>query len=461
MAYTIALGTFSKLENSTAQPTTTGWAEYSVNLKDGCDISNPEITLSVSWTTVSAYNYATMMGRYYFIVSKNMLRENLCVLQLKVDVLATYKTEIGSATLYVLRSAAASNGSIRDNFYPMIGSVTQYHQVQTTGIPGDFGSGIYVLNVAGTNTSGANTLYQFSPSEFRKLFENLYTTINGFQLSDVIAEVVKRWGGNPQSLINSAMWFPSAFSSGTPETITIGAWNSGANGIPLTSAIYDFTSYTFTLNKHPQAASRGAYLNLAPYSQYNLGMPGIGVISLDTSKLIGETSITIKRTMDAISGQLVCDVVGTSSAQILAHLKGQIGIPISLRGAGNTSLPSSGISSLGAAAVAAATGGAAAIAGAVTSGIGTVLDAVGGAPVNTGVGSGAADIMNRAAWLDSTFYNVTDADNTEHGRPLCENRQISTLSGFNVVSEGYVAIPGPLPEMEQVKALLEAGFFYE
>lgn len=461
MAYKIKLGAFSKLENSTAQPTVTLWAEYDINLKEGCDISNPEITLSIDWATVSGYNYAKLLDRYYWIVGKNMLRESLCVLQLKVDVLATYKSEIGATSLYVLRSAYAYDPYIRDNFYPMTGRVTQYHQTQTTGIPGDFGSGIYVLNVAGTNTSGANTLYQFSPAEFRTLFQNLYTTINGFQLSDVIATVVQLFGGNPQSLINSAMWFPSAFSTGTPETITIGAWNSGASGIPLTSAIYDFSSYTFSLYKHPQAATRGDYLNLAPYSQYNIGLPGIGVIALDTSKLIGETSITIKRTMDAISGQLVCDIVGTSSAQILAHLKGQIGIPISLRGAGNTSLPASGISSLGTAAVAAATGGAAAIAGAVTSGIGTVLDAVGGAPVNTGVGSGAADIMNKAAWLDSTFYKVTDGDNTEHGKPLCTNFQISSLPGYNVVSEGNVPIAGPLPEQQEVKRFLESGFFYE
>ena len=69
--------------------------------------------------------------------------------------------------------------------------------------------------------------------------------------------------------------------------------------------------------------------------------------------------------------------------------------------------------------------------------------------------------MYEQGWLSDTFYFVTDADNTEHGRPLCENRQISTLSGFIQVSEGYVPIPGPLPEQMEVKRLLEAGFFYE
>ena len=49
MAYTIKLGQFAKNIESTAQPNTTGWAEHSVTLKNGADISNPRIELQVSW----------------------------------------------------------------------------------------------------------------------------------------------------------------------------------------------------------------------------------------------------------------------------------------------------------------------------------------------------------------------------------------------------------------------------
>ena len=461
MAYTIKLGSFSKLENSTAQPTVTGWAEYDVTLKEGCDISNPEITLAISWATVSGYNYAKMMDRYYWITGKNMLRENLCVLSLKVDVLATYKTQIGSASLYVLRSASLSNGIIRDDFYPITASYTYYHQVQDTSIPAGFNTGVYILNASGVTTGGATTLYQFSPTEFKKLITNLYTDIDGFQLSDVIQLVVQKFGGNPQSLINSAMWFPYAFSTGTPVQITIGSWASGAVGIPLTDATLQLTDYSFSLYKHPQQSTRGSYLCLAPYSKYILGLPGVGVVNLNTAALRYDTSLTIKRCMDAVSGQLVVDVVSPATGQIIEHLKGQIGIPLSIRGAGNTSLVNSGVSSLGTAAIAAATGGAAAIAGAVTAGIGTVLDAVGGSPVNTGMGSGAADIQNKPMWLDSTFYDLVDRDVTEHGAPLCEVHTPSSLSGYMIVSEGNVAVPGPLPEQQEVKRILESGFFYE
>ena len=462
MAYTVKLGTFSKLENSTAQPTTTGWAEYSVILKDGCDISNPEITLSVSWSTVSAYNYATMMGRYYFIVSKNMLRENLCVLQLKVDVLATYKTEIGSATLYVLRSAAASNGNIRDNFYPAKANSTKYHQEQTSNIPGAFGSGVVILNCSGTKTGGATTLWEVTDSSFKTLVNELYTDVNGFQLSDVIAKVVQYFGGNPQSLINSAMWFPFAFDVYAAEYLKIGSWQSTVTGGVVSDPLYTLADETFTINKHPLASSRGDYLNMAPYTQYILGIPGSGVIDLDPGKLQGQTSITVRRVMDAFSGQLITKVIAAQSGQLLAYLNGQIGVPIQLRGTNNANQAVSGALSAGAGIIGGAiTANPAAIAGAVLAGIGTAIDQVGGMGTSSNMGSGLAGISLQPMWLDTICYDIADADNTEHGRPLCENRQISTLSGFNQVSEGYVAIPGPLPEMEQVKALLEAGFFYE
>ena len=62
---------------------------------------------------------------------------------------------------------------------------------------------------------------------------------------------------------------------------------------------------TLTLNKHPLAATRGSYLNLSPYTQYTVGVPGCGVVTLDGAKLQNQTSIVIKRDMDALSGQMI------------------------------------------------------------------------------------------------------------------------------------------------------------
>lgn len=480
MAYTLKLGTFAKLENSTAQPNTTGWAEYSVNLKGGTDLIDPTVTLNISTATLDGYNYATMMGKYYFIRGKNNIRGDLNEVELKLDPMATFKSNIGAASLYVLRSASAANGNIRDTYYPLKANSTRTHGVQLpvpvggheTSIPGDYSSGVIVVNVAGTKTAGASTLWQMLPTDFANMVSALYAEINGFQFSDMIAKVVQAFGGNPQQLINSAMWFPFPFDVIDVRQVTIGSWDatvdpsdpdsSAITGGLITDPVLGLPDVTFTLPKHPLAATRGGYLNLSPYTQYELGFPGCGVCSLDTGKLQAETGITIKRYMDAFSGQLFIKVIADTSNQMIAYMNGQVGIPISLRGANNAnSLIGGALATTGAVVGAAITGGASTLMGAISAGVGTALEAVGGTPVSSSMGAGFAGITDERIWLDTICYDVTDADNTHNGRPLCEVRTISTLSGYIKVAEGDVAIPAPLPIQQEVKAFLEGGFFYE
>lgn len=460
MAYTIKLGTFSKLENSTARPSTTNWAEYAITLKEGCDISNPDITLNVDWTTVSAYNYAYMLNRYYFITGKNMLRNGYCVLSLKVDVLATYKTTIGSTSLYVLRSSTQVDHSIRDNYYPTIASVVRSHYVQDTGIPGDFSTGVYVLNVAGTKTQAGTTLLQFTPANFRLLINALYTSLNGFQLSDVVAEVVKRFGGNPQSLVNGAMWFPFPFDVASVEPMKIGNWDSGINGGVITDPLMTLADYSYTIFLHPQATVQRCYLNMAPYRQFTLGVPGCGTVQLDSAKLIDETSIIIRRVMDAFTGQQIVKVIAGTSGQILAYLSGQIGIPIQLSSSADPAGSALGL--VGSAAtlgLGIATGNPAAIVGSATAGIGSVMDTVAG-NTSSGVSGSLAAIAGEPGWLDQTDIYVENGDNVRNGRPYMQVTTPAAIGGFMIVDKGDVSINGPLPEQQQIKAFLESGFYY-
>ena len=475
MAYKIKLGTFSKLQNSTAQPSIENWAEYDVTLKEGADISNPTITLSIGWTAAKNYNYAYFMNRYYYIVGKNLIRENLCVFDLKIDVLATWKTQIGNSNLYVLRSASASNGYIRDNYYPIKANATCYHDVQEpnivdgheTSIPGDYDSGVIILNVSGTRTAGTSTLLQMLPSAFMKLIVALYRDINGFQLSDMVAKVVQKFGGNPQALINGAMWFPFPFDVVNVEQVCIGSWpatdengNMILGGVVL-DPIMTLPDVNFTIYRHPLAATRGSYLNLRPYTQYTLGLPGCGVIDLDNVKLQGQSTITIRRVMDAFSGQML-EKVTTPNYQVLAYMNAQIGIPLDIQSSNNAESLVSGITStVGSIVAGIATGGAATLAGAAASGIATAMEAAGGTATSSNVGGGFASIVDERIWLDTVCADITNEDAAEFGRPLCETRTPASLGGFMIVSEGNVKIPGPLPEQQEIKNFLETGFYYE
>ena len=475
--FTVSLWSFAKDSNSTKQPTGTG-TQFSCNILTPSDIIAPTVEISANDLTGYNYAYIPAFHRYYFIEGITF-DSGLWRLALQCDVLATYKTVIGQQTLYVIRAAGASNGAIQDNMYPPLADVTKRHQYQlpSEGIPGyqrlpgeteytDLGyrGGYIVLNVAGVGTAGATTLILMTTSDFRDLVSLLYTSIDGFQLSDVIKNVVQKFGGNPQELINGAMWVPFPFRGDNYDTVKIGGWEAvdssttpatTIRGLYIDDPVYEMSDLIFLIHKHPQAAARGSYLNLSPYTSYIMGIPGCGVVTLDGAKLLNETSINVKRTIDAFTGQYTVDIVTTSGEQILAHLSGQMGVPISLRGANNADKVAGDIIQTAGAAVSGN------VIGALGAYIGTVMDMAQGTPTSSGMGGGFSEILGRPIWMDTIYHNITAEDNTHNGRPLMENRQISTLSGFIMVQKGDIPISGTSTKAEQIKQLLEGGFYYE
>lgn len=463
MAHTVKLGTFSKLENSTAQPTMTGWAEFNCTFKDGSDLDNPVLNLSGSLTTFITYNYAYMLGRYYFVRNRVSERNNLVTLTLELDPMATYKTEIGVSSLYVLRAASAFTRAIKDDYYQPMAQMQYSTEIEPNFSEFTYDNGYYVINVLGTRTAGTTTLYELTPDNFRALIMELYTDIDGWQLSDIIEKTVQKFGGNPTNLLTSAMYFPISFASAgaTNERIEIGSWKSTtALGKRITNPIKPMGGFNPSVAAHPQAATRGDWLSVAPYTKYELYIPAVGIINLDTTQLRGVAKIYVTRQVDAITGKMAV-LVETDSVptHYLAAFEGQIGVPINLRGStGGGNAITASISALGA--ILAAPTGVSAILGAAAAGIGSIASSIGDAMSNSST-HGSIVNMLKPMRLDTTFFYVPDEDNTHMGRPLCQVKQISTLSGYIKVSEGDVTLPAPLPICQKVKRILEAGFFYE
>ena len=465
MSFKINLYTFAKDSNSTAQPVGTG-TELNCNILTPADITAPVVEIAASDPTAYNYAYISAFHRYYFI--KGMIyMEGLWQLQLKCDVLATYKTAIGAESLYVLRAASSYDGEIRDNYYPITGDIDYSSQAESPFSGYTYATGCYVLNIMGTATSGSSTLYQLTPSNFRLLMEELYTAIDGFQLADVVKSVVQKFGGNPTQLISGAMWFPMDFvDTGTDVTIKIGSWTSStAVGKLITNPIKYLPGFNPTISAHPQV-SRGKYLNLAPYSRYQLYIPTIGILDLDTTQLMGINKIYVTRTVDAFTGQMTCivetdpDGVGDPN-HYLAVMNGQWGVPVSLNGSNNGGAIVSGVlATAGAVAGAIVSGGATAIIGAASAGIGTAAEAIGGA-ASTSAQGGSITAMLEPMRLDTTFFYVTPEDNTHNGKPLMQVKTISSLSGYIQVQKGDVPIAGTQAEADEIRALLEGGFYYE
>ena len=119
--------TFSKRKNSTSKPTGNAAFTFSnVLLKDECGIISPVIEIYES-AAFNPYNlnyaYIDSFHRYYF-VSDWVWIVGRWECRLTVDVLASFKTEIGDADKYILRSAHTYNADIIDSFYPTKNKIT-------------------------------------------------------------------------------------------------------------------------------------------------------------------------------------------------------------------------------------------------------------------------------------------------------------------------------------------------
>lgn len=465
MSFNINLYTFAKDSNSTKRPTGSG-TQFACNILTPADITAPVCEISASDLTAYNYAYIAAFHRYYFVEGITYER-GLWQLSLKCDVLATYKTEIGAQSLYVIRAASSYDGNIIDNYYPIINDVVQTSETDSNHSYA-YDNGVYVLSIAGTE-AGSSTLYQLSPGNFKTLISELYTSIDGFQLADVVKSICKTFGGNPEKLINGAMWCPVKFipDNVAAAPVKIGSWSSTALGKVVNNPGLVLPPVTLTIAAHPQV-TKGRYLNLSPYSKYQLYLPGIGLITLDTTELEGIDSIAVLRTVDGLTGRILYRVItqpagsNTNASILLFAGETQWGVPISL--GGNNISASSALGTVGAAigtvAAAVATGGTAAIVGAVAGGIGSAVSAMEGTSAGSSVG-GSLAVHFYPIRLDTTFYRISGWDDTHNGRPLMQTRTINTLSGFVMVQKGDVPIAGTSSEADEIRALLEGGFYYE
>lgn len=465
--FNITLYNFKKNENSTARPSSDGTVLPCRILSDS-SIIKPAVEISRDVNCID-YNYAYIpeFNRYFWIRDVKF-QETKWVLFLECDVLATYKTEIGATNLYVLRASATYNGRITDNYYMPLAQCSTNVQLQTLGPPTpNFNTGFFLVNVMGTmgasTYAGAQIIYQFTPANFRALIRELYTAINGYSGSDVVSWICQKWGGNPTQLISGVVWVPYTFKTETSipiNDVVIGGYNTGVSGTIINVVQIDLPEYTFNVVKHPKTVSKGTYLNVAPFSQYNLYLNCGGSVMLDSTKLIDDTVLTVKPKLD-VKGTLHTTVIGNNSNFEYAHLFGKMGVDISLNGNDSGGAVISGIASTVIGGVSAyATGGASlAVLGATASGAGTIANSIGGASSNTA--SGAIAGINKPSKLTSVFYDIPSEDNARNGRPLCAIRTPASLGGFMMVQRGDVEIDGTFEEMLAIKNFLERGFYYE
>ena len=104
---------FTKKENSTARPQ---GGRFSIEgiLNENTSIISPSLSIKFG-VDITGYNYAYIpdFNRFYNVVSWSYAL-GLWRCDLYVDVLASFKPQIGEMNNYILRSASEHNGNIID-----------------------------------------------------------------------------------------------------------------------------------------------------------------------------------------------------------------------------------------------------------------------------------------------------------------------------------------------------------
>lgn len=454
--FEVKLYNFSKKENSTKRPSGAPVVTKSCRTNAPLDTLAPVVPLNLSAAyNPSAHNYihVAALGRYYWITNWTWA-DGLWYAHCEVDPLASFKNEIIASTCYVLRSAQDYDGSITDTTYPATSVVNQTSQSVTS--PWD-NTGSYVVAII--SQQGATNYYAMTPSMFRT-FGN--TVFSSDWLDREVGEALElglaKAFVNPMQYVNSVMWIPIDLTSTEhAEEIYLGWWDSGTTGWKLDVQNARVSgNVTFTIPKHPQAATRGAYLNMAPYSEYTLDVRPWGRIAIDPSTLQGATTLYAKYTLDLVSGVGIFETASDTNYTLRTSLSvAKVGVPVQFS---QVMLDFTGmvVNTVSAATQIASEN----YVGAAAS-IGSALHSAFPQISTQGIDGGRAGVVGSTWQLNAKFFQIADEDLDHRGRPLCQNRLLSTLSGYVQVADADITLSCTASEARAIRAYMEGGFFIE
>lgn len=481
----IRLFNLSKRENSTLRPSGNG-TEFNCVLKSDTSIISPVILIDFadqSNPQMHRFNYAYIpdFARYYFISDIQSARGMIWEYTLTCDILATYRDQISGTNLYLTRCSSQYDGAIMDNYYPV--KVSHSTSIITgsspwiSGTPWDqikISDGCYILGIVSNIPSvGAIQYVVLDQTNMDTLIGYLLdaNNIGNLDIDGMSDEAIKSVI-DPLQFIKSCIWIPKPYYDFTMQERTglrVWTWYASSVKFKLVYLIppYHTTTVTFAnIPAHPQASSRGSYLNAAPFSKYFMNVPPFGVIELDSSLTATVGSIYARVLLDLITGTGVIDVFYGSMTEGPGpiHLTSQIGVPIQLTQVYNDYISAAGgvLGGLAGGVASALTGN---IAGAITGGvaaIGSAIDAM--RPVVSSIGSngGFAELTGQPKFY-AVFYDVPEEDRAHVGRPLCQNVYMANLAtgSYCLAMDGDIPIVGTNTEQQRLKEYLEGGFYYE
>ena len=476
MALTAVFYNFSKRQNSTKVPASAG-TSFNITLKQPTSLNSPVFVIN---NDTFSFNYCSFNGAYYFISDIVSLRNDIWEVHCTKDVLATYRSQILASRAYILydnignpeivdnRIAIETSNSVLANSvpFPNISSTGRYIMtcVGQNSCASWWNVDIKAINNAVIYNSAFDAVEEtFTPSSWVAAVPEAIAY--GF---DFIGKVVTKGisylltNGNAMDSIRNCIWIPLApivtVSQQTP--IFLGNFPTGIDGYIIDNPVAQLDPVSINIPWQFNDWRRNS-----PYTQVYLYIPFIGVISLPSSQIMGESTINIRASVNVVSGDLCVNV--SNNQQLLGSYGANVGMNVPIgssnaiqrqtvnsivqTGAGIAGLASG----MGIAAGAAALSGIASAAAAQIAGVPT---SVGG--LSNGAASGLlTNIVCYTTCHDTAVSPGSVADVI--GLPAFRSGTLSSVSGYVQTHEFSLQADAPDQDLQRVNTYLNGGAFIE
>lgn len=446
---------FSKRKNSTKIPTS--GTDLTVTLKNGTSLENPTFILN----DANAFNitYVKAFDHYYFVSDVRRIHTGIVEVDCVQDVLATYKSAIGSTTALIARSSSTYDTHLKDDMVSIKNSFVAEESSPYAFAFDD--EGCFILSCVNNKAahSGYVANYVLTYSEFRAIA--VWMSGGGNYGSDNFDDVTKFLVTQVSDVfgcIRAVKWIPLSYASvaamGSSDTVHLSKYDTHVSGVLIdTDAIYHDGS-TITLSQVLPSDFRAA----APYASVDVFVPYYGIVSLPPQYCVNGIQYTYY--VDVINGECFVRLysVGSDQSRLLASLSYNIGVETPIAQAGRNA----------GAAIQSAVGVAGGLLSAspllaMKEGVGVIsaFAQSGISAKGTQGGRAMAHYNELVAYV--TVQNTTTPEDLAalYGRPCMEVLQISNLSGYVQCINASVSLNGPAEDRDAINSYLNSGFYYE
>lgn len=467
---------FTKRVNSTAQPVTAG-TDINAYLKEETSIERPSFILQ---TPVADYTYVQAFGHYYFVDDVVNLDASRCEVICSMDVLATYKADILGYTAFVERAASIYDQFINDPLLSQKQILIRETQ-NLTDVSSFFtsGAGCFLVECLAKNMGvvlyATNSLdpykYILDPGVYTSADKQAWIASTISQAFDL------------DVYIGSVKWFPFTASDlgSTLNPTTEGILPLGPVDIGIAAGFnYDI----YKVSQSYMSKQTEIDINLPStnnfndfrdcnnqYSQYNLYLPGVGVINLDAS-VVGYAinsgmKIAAQIYVDLVSGEITYILrfkdANNNLKAIIGRYSGNVSVDVPIGKAVVDTVKSAKMFAQSVTTGATVGGAWGALGGAVVGGVEAIYNhltpdtsMVGGSGNKTEIFHNTDYIVLGRKQFDAKEYPTAVA-----GRPLMQNVQLSSLSGYVKCGNASVPVNCHSAERDAINRYLNTGFYIE